>query len=59
MTSHAWQPSVRAGTPVLRCRNTGCKVVWWPGRNEPKSACKGAPVDPAETVRALIVGGAV
>lgn len=59
MTAHAWQPSVRKGQPILRCRNVGCKVVWWPDRKEPKSACHGTePVAPAEVVRALMIGGA-
>lgn len=56
MNAHLWRPSVRKGTPVLRCANGGCPLVWWPDRGEPKKPCEGTPV--SEAVRALIVGGA-
>jgi hypothetical protein len=56
---HAWTSDVRKGNPVLRCTNVPCRIVWWPDRGEPKSACTGAePPSAAEVVRALIIGGA-
>lgn len=33
-------PDVMNGNPILRCANTGCRVVWWPERFRPKSRCK-------------------
>lgn len=32
---------VRNGSPILRCSNGGCPVVWWPDRNKPAGGCRG------------------
>lgn len=58
MTAHAWTAGVRSGNPVMTCANPPCRIVWWPDRNQPKSECKGTPVDPDGFVRALMIGGA-
>ncbi len=59
MTAHAWTPGTRGGNPVMTCANQGCRIVWWPDRNQPKSECKGTPVEStaAEFVRAMMLGG--
>jgi hypothetical protein len=60
MTAHAWAPGVRHGTPVFKCANRWCSITWWPDRREPRSQCKGTPVEEvaSEFVRALMIGGA-
>jgi hypothetical protein len=54
---HAWAPNIRNGQPAMTCTNGGCRIVWWPDRMRPKSACRG--MSPTEVARALIIGGAV
>lgn len=34
-------PDLINGSPVLRCVNTPCRVVWWPDRNRPADTCRG------------------
>lgn len=39
---------VYKGTPIFRCANHGCRVVWWPDRNRPRSVCNGTPASAAQ-----------
>lgn len=60
MTEHAFTVrDVQNGNPVLCCANTGCRVVWWPNRNRPKSKCAGQrkPVSDAALLGWILGGG--
>lgn len=56
---HDWNPDVRGGSPVLRCDNRPCRIVWWPDRLEPRSECRGnrGEHNAAELVKAIMAGG--
>ncbi len=42
-TGHRWTADVRGDQPVMTCTNAGCRIVWWPDRNEPRSTCAHQP----------------